>query len=425
MKILVIGSGGREHAIVKRLSEDDKVKIYAAPGNPGIFMLAEKAKINTSEFEEIKNFVLENQIDFVFVGPEQPLADGIADYLYASNIPVFGPSKSAAEIESSKSFAKNLMQKYNIPTAKFCTFSKDEVDAARIYLENSAFPVVLKADGLAAGKGVIICNTKQEAQAELGSIFEGAFGEAGDKIVIEEFLTGEEASIFAITDGIDYVLLSSAQDHKRAFDNDMGKNTGGMGAYSPAPIVTEKMLKEIESSIIAPTIKAMEAEGRKFVGCLYAGLMITETGPKVIEFNCRFGDPETEVVLNLVEGNFSHLIYSAAKGKLNKDVVSIIQNKYSSCVVLASGGYPDSYSKNLEITGLDSVADKNTFIYHAGTKFEEGKYFTNGGRVLCVSSTGNTLQDSLNANYNAIKAINFEGMFYRKDIGQKAFKHLN
>jgi phosphoribosylamine--glycine ligase len=424
MKIFVIGSGAREHAIIKRLTEDENTAVYCSPGNPGIWNIAKKTEVNPSNFEEIDIFCKENQIDFVFVGPEQPLAEGIANYLIERNIPVFGPKKEAAEIETSKVFAKNLMKKYRIPSAQYQVFSKNELNNAIDYLEKSNFPIVLKADGLAAGKGVVICDSFEFAKAELINIFGGTFGTAGDNIVIEEFLEGEEASIFALTDGKDYVLLPSAQDHKRALDGDLGKNTGGMGAYSPAPIINEKLLIEIENTIIKPTLKAMENEDRTFSGCLYAGLMITKDGPKVIEFNCRFGDPETEVILHLVEGNFANLTYSIAKGKIEKNWITLSQNKYSSCVVLASKGYPESFEKGFEIFGLENDLKDDIQVFHAGTKIDGNKLVTNGGRVLCVSSTAATLRESLEKNYKKINEISFQGMFFRKDIGQKAFKHL-
>lgn len=424
MKILLIGSGAREHSLAERLHRDKNVILYSLPGNPGIWEISEKVHIDSNNFEEIKEFCRNSFINFVLVGPEQPLADGLADYLSNNGIPVFGPNKSAAEIESSKVFAKNLMHNYGIPTAKFGTFSLENETEALEFIKKTGLPIVIKADGLAAGKGVLICDTFESAKEELSNIFSGSFGSAGNNVVIEEFLEGEEASIFALTDGEDYVILPAAQDHKRILDGDLGKNTGGMGAYAPAPIITKELLENIEEEIIKPTINAMRAEGRKFIGCLYFGLMITKTGPKVIEYNCRFGDPETEAVLQLVEGDFAELLYSIAKGKIDKSLIRISQDKYVSCVVLASQGYPDSYTKGFEIAGLDKLYGENTLIYHAGTSKKDGNIVTNGGRVLCITSVANSLQESLDMNYSAISKINFEGMYYRKDIGQKAFKHL-
>jgi phosphoribosylamine--glycine ligase len=424
MKILIIGSGGREHAIAERLNRDSNVSLYSLPGNPGLWEISEKVSVEVSNFLEITDFCKNNLIDFVMVGPEQPLADGIADYLIENGINVFGPSQVAAEIESSKVFAKNLMRKYGIPTAKYSTFSKETELEALEFMDKTGFPIVIKADGLAAGKGVLICENYDSAKEELQSIFGGTFGDAGNSVVIEEFLVGEEASIFALTDGFDYILLPVAQDHKRAYDGDIGKNTGGMGAYAPAPIISESELEDIEEEIIKPSINAMRAEGRKFAGCLYFGLIITKDGPKVIEYNCRFGDPETEAVLQLVEGNFAELLLSISKGTIDKTQIFIAKDKFASCVVLASDGYPDAYNKGYEISGLNNDFGKNSIIFHAGTGIFDGKVVTNSGRVLCVTSSAGTLQESLDFNYNAIKKINFEGMFYRKDIGQKAFKHL-
>lgn len=424
MKILVIGSGGREHSLIERLNRDKNVELYSLPGNPGIWQISQQVPIDISDFIGITNFCRIHKIDFVLVGPEQPLADGLADNLIQNEIPVFGPTKLAAEIESSKVFAKNLMYNYGIPTAKYGTFSLENENDAIEFIQKTGLPIVIKADGLAAGKGVLICDTFENAKEELHNIFTGAFGSAGNKVVIEEFLEGEETSIFALTDGMDYILLPAAQDHKRIFDGDLGKNTGGMGAYAPTPIVTNGLLEAIEEEIIKPSINAMRAEGRKFVGCLYFGLIITKSGPKVIEYNCRFGDPETEAVLQLVEGNFAELLYSIAKGNIDKSKVKINANQFASCVVVASQGYPDSYPKGYVITGLENSFGENTLIYHAGTSEKDCKIVTNGGRVLCVTSVANSLQESLDMNYSAISKINFEGMYYRKDIGQKAFKHL-
>jgi phosphoribosylamine---glycine ligase len=352
MRVLLIGSGGREHALALKINKSSLLdKLFIMPGNPGTNNLGENTDINPSQKNEVLQFCKEAKIDLIVIGPEQPLVEGLSDFLRNENFKVFGPGKKAAEIEGSKSFAKQLMKKYNIPTAGFAVFNSDEYDDALLYLRKSKYPVVIKADGLAAGKGVLICSNFIEVENVLKEIFiDKVFGTSGDKIIIEEFLEGEEASVFAITDGTDFITLPSSQDHKRMGDNDTGKNTGGMGAYSPAPVITNQLLSMIENNIIKPTLKGMKSEGSLFSGCLYAGLMITEEGPKVIEFNCRFGDPETQVVLPLLKGDFLKLLYSSAAGKLDKDAVHY-EDGCAVCVVAASKGYPDSYEKGFEITG--------------------------------------------------------------------------
>lgn len=424
MNVLVIGSGGREHAIALAISKSKKItELYCAPGNPGTKNIAENIALNISNHKDVVEFCKSNKVDLVVIGPEQPLVDGLADSLRDNSILVFGPSSNAARIESSKSFAKEIMVKAGVPTAFYQEFSADQFDDTINYLRESKYPIVLKADGLAAGKGVIICEDFSEAEKAVKDFFVNKiFGSSGDKIIIEEFLKGEEASVFAITDGENFVCLSPAQDHKRIGDNDSGKNTGGMGAYAPAPLITEELQQKIEKEIIAPTLYELKRTGNKFIGCLYAGLMITESGPKVIEFNCRLGDPETQVVLPLIEGDFLELIYSAAKGKVDKNSV-----KYSGgcsvCIVASSAGYPDKYEKGFEINGLD-LTDENIIIYHAGTVEKNGKILTNGGRVLGVTSVikSNDLITAKRIAYQAIEKISFEGMYYRKDISNKAFK---
>lgn len=424
MKILVIGNGARENAIVDKLNTENN-QIWAFPGNPGIFEIANRTNILENSFEKIAQFSLENQIDLVVVGPEQPLADGIVDYLENLGIKVFGPSKLASEIESSKAFAKQMMRQFNIPTADFQVFTKKEKEEALDFCETINGNIVIKADGLAAGKGVAICENKEIAAQTINDYFEGKFGAAGETIVIEEFLEGEEASIFAITDGKNYVVLPSAQDHKRVFDGDMGNNTGGMGAYSPAPIITDGLLNDIETHIIKPTLMGMQELGRSFKGCLYVGLMITKEGfAKVIEYNCRFGDPETQAVLQLIDGDFAKLLYSVANGELDKHTIRIVENKFASCVVMASGGYPDKFETGIEIKGLDKIDTDKIKIYQAGTKLDNGKLLTNGGRVLCLVSSDKSLSNSLNNIYSEIDKIYFENKHYRTDIGQKAIKHL-
>ncbi len=423
MNILVIGSGAREHAIINKFKSSNNI-IWAFPGNPGIFQIAQKTNLLSMNFEEISVFCKDNQIDLVVIGPEQPLAEGITDYLEQQNIAAFGPSKLATEIESSKVFSKTLMQKYGIPTARFRSFSKtDSIEEINEFANSLGFPIVVKADGLAAGKGVAICNDINEFEVTINDYFSGKFADAGFKIVVEEFMEGEEASIFAITDGNDYLLLPSAQDHKRIGEGDTGLNTGGMGAYSPAPIVTAKILEKIESTIIKPTLLAMQSENRIFKGCLYAGLMIDKNGnSKVVEFNARFGDPETEAVLELVEGDFAGLLYSVAIGKIDKTAIQITKNKFASCVILASKGYPETFEKGYVICGLDKIQNKNIKIYHSGTAEKDNQIVTNGGRVLAIVSADNSLKQSLDNIYETISNINFENKYYRKDIGHRALK---
>lgn len=424
MKVVIIGSGGREHALALAISNSKKLtELYCIPGNPGTKNLAKNIQISINQIEAIAQFCLNHNIDLVVIGPEQPLVDGLADYLRQKNIKVFGPSSAAARIESSKSFAKKIMEYANVPTAKYHEFTSNEIDDARAYLRSCDFPIVIKADGLAAGKGVVICQKLDEAQNVLTQIaVNKIFGDAGNKILIEEHLTGEEASIFAITDGENFITLPAAQDHKRIGDNDTGKNTGGMGAYAPTPLITNELEREIKIKIIKPVIDQLRKSGTPFIGCLYAGLIITSDGPKVIEFNCRFGDPETQVVLPLLEGDFVELIYSAASGQLNPNSV-----KYKSgsavCVVAASKGYPDEYEKGFKISGLD-IEDPEIIIYHAGTVEKDSDILTNGGRVLGVTSvlSENNLRKARNKVYEVLRKISFENIYYRNDIALKALK---
>lgn len=426
MNVLLIGSGGREHALAYKIKQSPSLdKLFILPGNPGTENLGENVSIDLKNYESISDFCKEKNIELVVIGPEQPLVEGMSDFLREKNIKVFGPSKAASEIEAHKSFAKNLMKKYSIPTAEYFEFNSGEYEKAKEYLSKQKYPCVIKADGLAAGKGVLICNNYEEAVKALDEIFvEKVFGKSGDKIVIEEFLFGEEASIFAITDGTDFICLPSSQDHKRIGDNDTGKNTGGMGAYSPAPIVTDDLLKYVKERIIQPTLDGMKKDGCEFSGCLYCGLMIQNNEAKVVEFNCRFGDPETQAVLPLLEGDFLKLLYSAADGNLDKNAV-----KYSGgasvCVVAASKGYPGAYEKGFEITGLNNVKD-GIIIYQAGTKKLENKVVTNGGRVLGITSiiAENNLKEAKDKAYNAIKNIVFNGIYFRKDIADKAISKL-
>lgn len=422
MNVVLIGSGGREHAIAYKISESKLLdKLFVIPGNPGTEKYGNNVNLDYSNREIIVEFCKINEVKLVIIGPEIPLVDGLADALRLAGISVFGPSKKAAEIEGNKSFSKNLMKKYNIPTADFKVFKKGEFNAVMEYLNEIKYPTVIKASGLAAGKGVAVCESKVEAEIYVKQCFnESLFGSSGEKIVIEEFLQGEETSIFAITDGDNFVLLPAAQDHKRRFDGDIGPNTGGMGAYAPAPLVTEEILKRVTEKVIIPTLKAMKSEGRKYNGCLYAGLMVHNGQPSVVEFNCRFGDPETQVVLPIIEGDFLELLSSTAKGNINKESISV-SNKNAITVVAASDGYPGSYKKGFEITGIEEVESENVIVFHAGTKLDDGKLKTNGGRVLNVTAISDrSLINAKQIVYSAISKIDFKGMVFRKDISDKA-----
>jgi len=426
MNVLVIGSGGREHAIALKIKQSKKLKsLYCIPGNPGTESFALNFTIDVNNHKSIINFCEDKKIDLVVIGPEQPLVDGLSDHLRSTGFKVFGPSANAARIESSKAFAKKIMIDASVPTAQYVEFSTAQLSEAIKYLEPVNYPIVIKADGLAAGKGVLICNNKSEAESAIREILEHRiFGDSGDKLIIEEFLVGEEASIFAITDGERFICLPAAQDHKRIGNGDSGKNTGGMGAYAPAPIITEELLKEIETRIIKPVLDQMLSTENKFVGCLYAGLILTKSGPKVIEFNCRFGDPETQVVLPILDGDFLELLYSSAVGNLNLNAVEY-SGGCSVCVVAASKGYPDNYEKGFVINGLEKIDDE-VIVYHAGTKREDQKILTNGGRVLGVTSVLKTFDLKLakELTYQAIHKITFDGIYFRNDIADKAIKTL-
>jgi phosphoribosylamine--glycine ligase len=393
------------------------------PGNPGTRFLGENIQINVSDHPKIIEFCKQKNIDLVVIGPEKPLVEGLADILRENEINVFGPNKEAAQIESSKHFAKKVMKEAEVPTAKYLPFTSNMFEPAKEYIRTKKYPCVIKVDGLAAGKGVFVCQNSQEAEEALNLIFhDKLFKESGEKVLVEEFLTGDEVSVFAICDGNEFVCLPASQDHKRIGDNDTGKNTGGMGAYAPAPIVTPKMFEEIKNRILYPVVKNLNKRNASFIGCLYAGLIITDEGPKVIEFNCRFGDPETQVVLPVIKGDFLHLLHSAALGKIDKAAVEY-NGGSSVCVVTASKGYPDSYEKGFEITGLDELR-ADIIVYHAGTKEVNGKILTNGGRVLGVTSVlpdfNLTLAKDLA--YKALEGIHFKNIYYRKDISDKAFK---
>ncbi len=425
MNVVIIGSGGREHALAYKISKSPTLSnLYIIPGNPGTAKCGTNINLSINDFMSIGKFCKEKEIDLVVVGPEAPLVAGLSDYLRDKGVVVFGPSSFAARIESEKSFAKKIMIENGVPTAQYREFTSDEYEDAKKYLLGTTYPCVLKADGLAAGKGVLICENENSAINGLDELLlQKKFGSAGDKIIIEEFLTGEETSIFAITDGEDFICLPSSQDHKRIGENDTGLNTGGMGAYSPAPVVTDKVLEEIKSKIIQPVLTAMSESGNKFVGCLYAGLIITNEGPKVIEFNCRFGDPETQAVLPLLNGDFLELLHSAAAGNLDKDAVAY-NGGCSICVVASSKGYPEEYQKEFEIKGLNNITDPSVIVYHAGTKQDGDKIVTNGGRVLGVTafSLNKDFESVKNIVYQNFSKINFEGMYYRSDIAWRVLK---
>ena len=418
MKLMVIGGGGREHAIIKTLKKNPEItEIFALPGNGGMAADATCVNIGAKDIEAQVKFAQENAIDFAVVAPDDPLVLGAVDALEAVGVPCFGPNKAAAIIEGSKVFSKNLMKKYNIPTAAYAVFSS--ADEAMKYLETAPIPTVIKADGLALGKGVIIATTLEEAKDAVSSIMEDKkFGASGNQIVIEEFLTGPEVSVLSFTDGKVVVPMISSMDHKRAHDNDEGLNTGGMGTIAPNPYYTEDIAKCCMEEIFLPTINAMNAEGRTFKGCLYFGLMLTPNGPKVIEYNCRFGDPETQVVLPLLESDLLTIMRACAQGTLAETEVKF-SSKSACCVVMASSGYPEAYEKGYEIT-MDADCDADVFI--AGAKLEEGKLLTNGGRVLGVVKTAPTLKEAIDLAYAQVDKVHFGNAFYRHDIGARALK---
>ena len=422
MKILVVGGGGREHAIIWKLKQSSIVdKIYCAPGNAGISELAECVPISAMEFDKLISFVKENDIDYTIIGMDDPLAGGIVDAFENANLKVFGPRKNAAILESSKAFAKNLMKKYNIPTGAYETF--DNYEAAKIYLEKQDMPIVLKADGLALGKGVLICKTLEEAQQGLKEIMqEHKFGAAGNTVIIEEFLEGPEVSILSFCDGKTIIPMVSAQDHKRAFDNDKGLNTGGMGTFSPSKFYTNEMAKECMKTIFQPTVDAMLKENRPFVGIIYFGLMYTKNGMKVIEYNARFGDPETQVILPRLKTDLLDIMLACTNGTLDNMNIEWYNNA-AVCVILASGGYPVSYTKGYEITGLQKISEKkNMIVFHAGTEKKEGKIVTSGGRVLGITGIGNNIDEAIKTAYKGVEIVNFNQKHFRTDIGKKDYK---
>ncbi|MCM8811445.1 MAG: phosphoribosylamine--glycine ligase [Candidatus Omnitrophica bacterium] len=422
MRILVVGSGGREHALIWKLSKSPQVKkIFVAPGNGGMKDLAEYLPLSADKTVELADFALSSRIDLTVVGPELPLVSGIVDYFQSRGLKIFGPSKAAARLEGSKAFAKSVMEKYGVPTARCQLFQS--LEDASVYIERHPAPLVIKADGLASGKGVIVAQTKEEAIRAATSILKDRiFGDSGRQILIEECLTGQELSVLACVDGKNFVLLDSSQDHKRAYDGDVGPNTGGMGAYSPVPMVDDRMMKQIAKTIFEPVVRGMALEGSPFKGILYAGLMLTPQGPKVLEFNVRFGDPEAQAILPRLKSDFLELILASLEGWLDKYQVQW-DERSCACVVLASKGYPGSYDIGRVISGLDKAADlPDTIVFHAGTESDKGRLLTKGGRVLNVVGMGHTLEAALEKAYHGVDLIDFEGKQYRRDIGSHALK---
>jgi phosphoribosylamine---glycine ligase len=418
MKILIVGSGGREHAMGWKIKQSPKVEaLFFAPGNAGTSQLGINIPVGVTQFQEMKQAVLQNSIDLILVGPEVPLVEGIYDFFKAdaqlSNLPVIGPSKYAAQLEGSKDFAKEFMMRHNIPTARYQTFSKGETETAYQFLETLTAPYVLKADGLAAGKGVLILDTIEEAKAELALMLDGKFGAASQKVVIEEFLSGIELSVFAITNGVDYKILPEAKDYKRIGEGDTGLNTGGMGAVSPVSFASAEFMSQVEKEIVKPTIDGLKAENIDYKGFVFFGLINCDGQPKVIEYNVRMGDPETEAVMLRIQTDFVDLLEGVAYGTLNEKTI-VFDSRYAGAVMLVSGGYPGDYEKGKVITGAKS---DTSMVFHAGTKTIDGKVCTDGGRVIAVSSYGNTQAEALQASYRVAQTIEFEGKYFRKDIG--------
>jgi phosphoribosylamine--glycine ligase len=426
MNVLVIGSGGREHALVWKLAQSPRVdRIYCTPGNPGIASLALPFPAGSGDFPRLIAEARRLEIGLTVVGPEGPLAAGIVDAFREAGLGIFGPTRRAAELEWSKAFAKDFMKRHAIPSAAYRTFGPGHRDEARRYVASCNVPLVIKADGLAAGKGVIVCQSRDDALRALEEVGDPAsFGNAGSTVVVEEFMEGEEASVFAVTDGVHFVTLAPAQDHKRVFDGDRGKNTGGMGAYAPAPRVTASLLAEIREKIIRPTLRGMAGEGRPYTGCLYAGLMLTAEGPNVVEYNCRFGDPETQVVLPLYDGDLAELLNDSASGNIVPPAKPVPAGGSAVCVVLASGGYPGAYEPGKTITtpGAEEIPP-GVVLFHAGTGREpSGALVTTGGRVIGVTAVRREggMAETIAAAYDAVGKISFEGMHFRHDIGKRA-----
>lgn len=425
MNILLLGSGGREHTLAWKLAQSPLAeKIFVIPGNPGIAAVQKCECVKTVSMEDnqaLLQFAQEQKIELVVVGPEVPLMNGVVDTFEKAGIKAFGPSKEAAQLEGSKVFAKTIMKKYGIPTASYEVFH--DLEEAKIYVEKMKQPFAIKADGLAAGKGVILTQTADEAVDALDTIMgEKKFGAAGSQVVIEEFMQGEEASILAFTDGKTIFPMKSSQDHKRIFDGDKGENTGGMGTYAPAPVVTPEILKEVQEKILEPIIAAMNQEGKPYKGCLYAGLMITQNGPKVVEFNARFGDPETQVVLPLLKSDLVEIMLACCEGKLAEKKIEWDDENASACVIMSSKGYPNAYEKNKIITGIEDAEKLGALVFHAGTKMSDGNLVTSGGRVLGVVGCAPSLRQAVNKAYEGVAKIHFDGAFYRHDIAHRAFE---
>jgi phosphoribosylamine--glycine ligase len=426
MDVLVIGSGGREHAIVWALSKDKSIKnIFCAPGNAGTSFIAKNINISADNLDELLNFAKEKNIDLTIVGPEIPLVKGIVDIFEKSGLKIFGPNKNGAMLEGSKAFTKSILKENKIPTAEFEKFNNFD-NVVSYIKENKKYPVVIKADGLAAGKGVLICNNEEEAIAAITDIMiKKIFGNSGDTIVIEEFLEGEEASILALTDGENIILLPPSQDHKRIFDDDKGPNTGGMGAYAPTPLIKKDIINKIKNTILHPTLEGLKRKNIIYKGVLYAGLMITKDGPKVLEYNCRFGDPETQSIMPLINSNLLELFIGCSDGNIKNKQIDI-KDGFALNVVIASSGYPGKYETGKEIYGLEKFNDRDDIIiFHAGTKVEKGKILTSGGRVLNFTGIDKNIEKTIEKVYNNINKIKFEGAYYRKDIGKRALKYIN
>lgn len=420
MRILILGSGGREHALAWKIAQSEKLsKIYTSPGNAGTSLHGDNVDLDLDNFEEVKKFVLENKISIVIVGPEAPLVDGIRDRFESdaevAGIPVVGPDKRGAMLEGSKDFAKDFMIRHGIPTAKYMTFTSDKMNEAADFLKSMSPPYVLKADGLAAGKGVLILDDFEETLAELKLMFEGKFGSAGNKVVIEEYLSGIELSVFVLTDGINYKLLPEAKDYKRIGEQDTGLNTGGMGAISPVPFASDEFLKKVEDRIVKPTLEGIKRDKIDYKGFIFIGLMNCNGDPKVIEYNVRMGDPEAEVVIPRIESDLLDLMEGVAFGTLNEKEL-IISPDTVVTVMLVSGGYPESYEKGKMISGLDAV-DNTSILFHAGTKSQDGSVLSSGGRVLAISSAAADMETALKNSYQNAEKIEFEGKYYRRDIG--------
>ena len=424
MKVLVVGGGGREHALCWKISQSPLVeKTYCAPGNAGISRHAECLDIGAGDFDSLAQFVKKESVDLTVVGPEQPLCEGITDFFEKEGLLIFGPSKAAAELEGSKIFSKNLMKKYGIPTGRHSVFTNMEQALARV--KETEPPFVIKADGLAAGKGVIICHSREEGEDALRSMMvHKKFGDAGKKVIMEEFLTGEEVSFFVLTDGETILPLEPSQDHKPIFDGDRGPNTGGMGAYTPAPVVNDRLRRRIIEEVMIPTVRAMKSEGRTYRGILYAGLIIKDESLKVLEFNCRFGDPEAQPLLMKMESDIVPVLHSIARGEIKGDPIEW-KDGFCVCVVMASRGYPGSYEKGVILKRLRGFAETaETMIFHAGTAFSGDELVTSGGRVLGVTSLGDTMEGSMRNAYRAVESISEESLVYRTDIGKKALLHI-